>query len=64
MEVEYSDHLNYWKLGYKAVMITDTAFYRNLNYHTENDTIATLDIKRMAAVIETIVRVLVKCYGK
>lgn len=62
-EVEYSDHLNYWKLGYKAVMITDTAFYRNLNYHTENDTIDTLDIKRMAAVIETIVRVLVKSYG-
>jgi hypothetical protein len=27
--VDFSDHLNYWKFGYDAVMVTNTAFYRN-----------------------------------
>ncbi len=46
-----SDHVNYWKFGYSALMITDTAFYRNKNYHEKSDTLETLDIKRMAYVI-------------
>ena len=35
-----------------SVMITDTAFYRNRNYHTEQDTAEKLDYKRMAMVVE------------
>lgn len=50
--VDYSDHLNYWNLNYPAVMITNTAFYRNKNYHTKADTLDTLDIDKMRAVIE------------
>ena len=50
--VALSDHLNYWWAGYQAVMITDTAFYRNPNYHTALDTADTLDYKRMAQVVE------------
>lgn len=50
--VDFSDHLNYWNLNYPAVMITNTSFYRNKNYHTKNDTIETLDIYKMSAVIE------------
>ncbi len=50
--VDYSDHLNYWNFNYPAVMITNTSFYRNKNYHTKNDTIETLDINKMSAVIE------------
>ena len=50
--VDFSDHLNYWKFGYNAVMITDTAFYRNSNYHEKSDTLDTLDIKSMARVVE------------
>ncbi|WP_034040591.1 M28 family peptidase [Wocania ichthyoenteri] len=50
--VDFSDHLNYWNFNYPAVMITNTAFYRNKNYHTQNDTIETLDIDKMSAVIE------------
>jgi Zn-dependent M28 family amino/carboxypeptidase len=50
--VDFSDHLSYWKAGYPAVMITDTAFYRNRNYHTVNDTADKLDYKRMAMVVE------------
>lgn len=41
--VDFSDHRNYWKFGYSAVMITDTAFYRNPNYHEPSDTMETLD---------------------
>ena len=38
--------------AYNAVMITDTAFYRNRNYHTAGDTAEKLDYKRMAMVVE------------
>jgi Zn-dependent M28 family amino/carboxypeptidase len=49
--VDFSDHLSYWNEGYPAVMITDTAFYRNPRYHTEEDTPETLDYARMAEVV-------------
>lgn len=47
----FSDHRNFWKAGYKAVMITDTAFFRNPNYHEATDTPQTLDYEKMAAVV-------------
>lgn len=50
--IDYSDHLNYWKFGYSAVMLTDTSFFRNKNYHKVTDTIETLDIPRMCKVID------------
>lgn len=50
--VDFSDHRNYWEAGYPAVMITDTAFYRNPHYHTAADTAEKLDYKRMAQVVE------------
>ncbi|MCL2597847.1 MAG: M28 family peptidase [Paludibacter sp.] len=50
--IDFSDHLNYWKLGYDALMITDTAFYRNTNYHKSSDTMETLNIPRMMKVID------------
>ena len=50
--IDFSDHLNYWKFGYSAFMITDTSFYRNPNYHEKSDTVETLDISRMAKVID------------
>ncbi|MFV1957539.1 MAG: M28 family peptidase [bacterium] len=52
--VDLSDHRSYWKAGYSAVMVTDTAFYRNENYHTSKDTPDTLDYERMAKVVEGI----------
>ena len=36
--VSWSDHLSFWRQGYKAFMITDTAFYRYPYYHTAQDT--------------------------
>ncbi|MDA2930373.1 M28 family peptidase [Acidobacteria bacterium AH-259-O06] len=50
--IDWSDHLYYWEAGYKAVMISDTSFYRNGNYHTPRDTPATLDYQRMAMVVQ------------
>ena len=49
--VDLSDHSTFWKRGQPAVMITDTAFYRNPRYHTEADTPETLDYARMAEVV-------------
>ncbi|GAA4354013.1 M28 family peptidase [Hymenobacter saemangeumensis] len=46
-----SDHRNYWRCGYQAVMINDTSFLRNPNYHQKTDTIDTLDFPRMAEVV-------------
>lgn len=50
--VDFSDHLNYWNLDYDAIMITNTAFYRNKNYHKKSDTLNTLNLHKMALVIE------------
>lgn len=47
-----SDQRNYWSRGWSAVMVTDTAFLRNPNYHTVRDTANTLDCERMAYVID------------
>jgi len=52
--IDFSDHKNYWEMGYSAVMITDTSFYRNNNYHQKSDTIETLDTKKMCQVIESV----------
>ncbi len=60
--IALSDHLNYWWAGYPAAMITDTAFYRNPNYHTALDTPDTLDYERMAQVVDG-VKAAVKALG-
>jgi Zn-dependent M28 family amino/carboxypeptidase len=50
--IDFSDHLNYWHYGYKAIMITDTAFYRNKNYHSRSDTPETLNYPNMSEVVD------------
>jgi Zn-dependent M28 family amino/carboxypeptidase len=50
--VAWSDHLSFWLEGYRAMMLTDTAFFRNPHYHAATDTPTTLDYLRMAAVTE------------
>jgi len=50
--IDYSDHLSYWKAGYNAIMVTDTAFYRNDHYHTPQDLPETLDYIRLAKVVQ------------
>jgi len=51
-DVDASDHRNYWRSGDRAVLVTDTAFIRNPNYHTKDDLPSTLDYDRMARIVE------------
>ncbi len=57
--VSFSDHQSYWQFGYPAVMITDSAFYRNRNYHRRGDTAETLDYDRMAEVVKGLYRTVI-----
>lgn len=54
--VDFSDHASFWRMGYPAVMITDTAFYRNPHYHTPGDTIDTLNFEKMAEVLKGLIQ--------
>lgn len=36
--VDFSDYMPFWNAGYPGLMVTDTAFLRNTNYHKETDT--------------------------
>jgi len=38
-----SDHAPFWKKGLGAVLVTDTANFRNPNYHQPTDTLETID---------------------
>jgi Zn-dependent M28 family amino/carboxypeptidase len=52
--IDFSDHLNYWREGYPALMITDTAFLRNPYYHRAEDTQEKLDYVRMGKVVQAV----------
>ncbi len=52
--IDFSDHRNYWRYGYPAIMVTDTAFYRNKNYHSAKDTADLLDFDKMADVVTAV----------
>jgi Zn-dependent M28 family amino/carboxypeptidase len=49
-EIRLSDNSSFWDQGYRALMLTDTSFLRNPNYHQPTDTPDTLDYDRMAQV--------------
>ena len=53
-EAGWSDQWSFWKYGYRAVMVTDTALFRNPNYHTPSDTPGTLDYDRMTRVVSAL----------
>ena len=52
--VRLSDHSSFWHRGYKAVMVTDTAFYRNPHYHRTSDTMEKLDYDFMSELVESL----------
>lgn len=53
--VQFSDHLSYWREGFSGLMITDTAFFRNKNYHQSSDTPDTLNYGEMEKVVQAVV---------
>ena len=54
-ETRLSDHASFWDRGFKAVMITDTSFFRNPHYHRRTDTMDTLDFDFMAQLVNSLV---------
>ncbi len=51
---QLSDHINYWRHGFPAVMVNDTSFLRNPNYHTPGDTAETLSYPDIAGVVDAL----------
>jgi Zn-dependent M28 family amino/carboxypeptidase len=58
-----SDHWSFWEHGYRAVMVTDTAFFRNPHYHKPSDRPDTLDYPRMATVTEGLAGMIARLAG-
>jgi len=52
--VGWSDHWAFWQQGYPALMVTDTAVFRDPNYHQLSDTIDQLDFERLARVVDAL----------
>lgn len=55
-ESRLSDHAPFWEAGYRALMVTDTSYFRNPHYHQATDTLETLDLKFLAKVTEGVAR--------
>lgn len=47
-----SDHVSYWRAGRKGIMVTDTANFRNPNYHQSSDTAETLDYRFITQIVQ------------
>ena len=50
--VHWSDHWSFWQQGFPAVMVTDTAPFRYVHYHTDDDVPAHVDFERFARVVD------------
>ncbi|MEM6672681.1 MAG: M28 family peptidase [Planctomycetota bacterium] len=62
--VGWSDHWSYWQRGYEALMVTDTALFRNPHYHEDSDTLETLDLDVTARIVHGLARVVVDLDAK
>lgn len=49
-----SDHTAFWEQSFPAVMITDTANFRNPHYHRPTDTIDTLNLGFLSSVAKAV----------
>ena len=56
--INWSDHRSFWRQGYAAIMITDTAFYRYPHYHTPQDTPDKVDYDKMVYVVQGLEKML------
>jgi hypothetical protein len=48
----WSDQWSFWQFGYPALMVTDTAVFRNPHYHVATDRPETLDYDRFARAVD------------
>jgi len=58
--ISWSDHWSFWKQGYSAIMITDTAPYRYPAYHSSEDTPEKVDYEKMVYVVNGIDKMIQK----
>ena len=58
-----SDHAAFWHHGYPAVMLTDTANFRNPHYHQSTDTIETLNLAFMEQVARAVAAAVIRLCG-
>ncbi len=49
--MDLSDHMSFIRSGYRAIMISDTGFYRNKNYHSPDDTFETINFKLLSDTV-------------
>ena len=63
-ETRFSDHASFWDQGYPALMLTDTAMFRNPHYHTSHDRYETLDFNFMLNVTKAVVSVILRLARK
>jgi Zn-dependent M28 family amino/carboxypeptidase len=61
--IGWSDHWSFWREGYPAIMVTDTALFRYAHYHTPEDTPDKIDYARTARVILGLARVIAELAG-
>ncbi|WP_281755850.1 M28 family peptidase [Thermodesulfovibrio yellowstonii] len=54
LETRFSDHAPFWDAGFQAVMLTDTAMFRNPYYHTSQDTPEKLNFSFMKDVTKAL----------
>ncbi|MBE9166124.1 M20/M25/M40 family metallo-hydrolase [Pleurocapsales cyanobacterium LEGE 06147] len=54
-QTRLSDHSPFWDRGYRALMVTDTAFLRNPHYHQPSDTLETIDLDFLAGVCQGLI---------
>ncbi len=62
--IGWSDHWAFWKAGYPAVMVTDTALFRYAEYHTRADTQEVVDVERMTRVVHGLAGVIRELAGE
>lgn len=58
-----SDHASFWDAGYPAVMLTDTANFRNPHYHRATDTVDTLNLEFLFNVAATVTATAIQIAG-
>ncbi|MGH7180904.1 MAG: M28 family peptidase, partial [Nitrospiraceae bacterium] len=58
-----SDHASFWDVDYPAVVLTDTANFRNPHYHRETDTLDTLNLKFLSNVVTTVTAAVIQIAG-
>jgi Zn-dependent M28 family amino/carboxypeptidase len=58
-----SDHASFWDAGYPAVVLTDTANFRNPHYHRATDTVDTLNLEFLSKVVATVTATAIRIAG-